>query len=106
MNVLLLLFCCCCFSQKLQFVFKHFTTVILIGVANVFCGQMIHMINCSEVFAKSSAFQELELCIFRSDMSSGTAETFLFWRTCIVIALLVKPDTCKTYLVIQTWMMV
>ena len=46
------------FPQRLQFVFKHFTTVILTGVANAFYVQMIHMINCSEVFTKSFAFQE------------------------------------------------
>ena len=45
---------------------------VLTGVVNVFYAQMINMINCSEVFTKSSAFQ------IRSDMSSDTPETFLF----------------------------
>ena len=88
------------FPQKLQFVFKHFITVILTSVANAFYAQMIHMINCNEVFTKSSAFQE-SILIFRSDIS-GTAETFLFSGRCILIALRAK----KPYLVIQTWRIV
>ena len=44
------------FPEKLQFVFKHFTTVNLTGVANAFYVQMIHMVNYSEVFTKSSTF--------------------------------------------------
>ena len=31
---------------------------VLTGVANEFYAQMTHMINCCEVFTKSSAFQE------------------------------------------------
>ena len=34
---------------------------VLIGVANTFYASMIHIINCSEVLAKSVAFQESTL---------------------------------------------
>ena len=34
----------------------HYT--VLAGVANACYAQMIHMISCSEVFTKASAFQE------------------------------------------------
>ena len=37
------------FPRKQQFVFKHFTSDFT-GVANAIYAQMIHMINCSEVF--------------------------------------------------------
>ena len=50
--------------QKLQFVFKYFTTVY-----------------------KITGISEVDIHIFSSDMSSGTTEAFLFWRWCIVIAL-------------------
>ena len=52
------------FPQILQFVFKHFTTVrfACTGVANAFYAQMIHMINCSEVFTKSSSYIAFRLC--------------------------------------------
>ena len=48
------------FPQKLQFIFKHFTTVFLPALPMHFI-PMIHIINCSEVFTKSFTFRELIL---------------------------------------------
>ena len=77
------------FSTETAFCLQTLHYSILTGVANAFYAPMIHIIKCSEVFTKSFAFQEsgvykiirisgVNLHIFRSDMSSGTAETFLF----------------------------
>ena len=87
------------FPQKLHFAFKHFATVILTGVANAFYAQMIHMINCSEVFTKSSAFQksiliysvQIHVCRQVPPKHEMYCYSFTGW---------------KSYLVIQTWRMV
>ena len=86
------------FPYKLQFVFKYFTTVILTGDASAFYAQIIHMINCSEVFTKSSAFQESILIYSVQICRQEPQKTFLFSVRCIVITLRAE----KTYLVIQT----
>ena len=74
--------------------------MILTDVANALYAQMMHVINCSEVFTKSSAFQESIL--IRSDMSPGTVETLLFWGD----ILLQLNKRKNPYLVIQTWRIV
>ena len=106
------------FPQKLQFVFNHFTTVILTGVANAFYAQMIHMISCSEMFTKLSAFQE-SILIYSVQVCRQVPPFFfffffflcffcvffffffcfffffffvLFWGRCIVIALRAEKD--------------
>ena len=59
---------------------------VLIGAANAFYAQIIHMITCSEGFAKSSGFLD-SILVYSSYMSSGTAKKFLFGGRCILIAL-------------------
>ena len=61
---------------------------VLIGAANVFYAQIIHMIICSEVFAKLPAFLD-SILVYSSQIriSSGIAEKFLFGGKCILIAL-------------------
>ena len=79
------------FPQKLQFVFKHFTTVFLPVLPT-------HFINCSEVFTIPSHFWSRSSCIpfrcivrYRRNifvLSEMYCNSFTSW---------------KTYLVIQTW---
>ena len=59
---------------------------VLIGVANAFYAQIIHMINCIEVFAKSPAFLDSVL-VYSGQICRQAAEKFLFGRRCILIAL-------------------
>ena len=61
---------------------------VLIGAANAFYAQIIHMITCSEVFTKSPAFLD-SILVYSGQirMSSGIAEKFLFGGRCILIAL-------------------
>ena len=82
------------FPQKQQFVFKHFTTVFNYGAANAFYAQIIHMITCSEVFAKSPAFLDSIL------VYSGQ----ICWRE--MYSYIFTTAAEKTYLVIQTWRIV
>ena len=77
---------------------------VLIGAANAFYAQIIHMITCSKVFAKSPAF--LDSILVYSDQicrqvppksfclgGGGGEDVFSF-------------TSGKTYLVIQTWRIV
>ena len=80
---------------------------VLICVANALYAQMIHMINCSEVFTKSFAFQESILIYSVQICRQVPLNIFFFFfffggGGCIVIALRAE----KTYLAIQTWRMV
>ena len=71
---------------------------VLNCVANAIYAQIIHMITCSEVFAKSPAFLD-SILVYSGHikiMSSGTAEKILFWGSCSSFT------NGKTYLVIQT----
>ena len=79
------------FPQKQQFVLDYLQTLpysVLIGAANAFYAQIIHMITCSELFAKSPAFLD-SILVYSGQirMSSGIAEKFLFGGRCILIAL-------------------
>ena len=91
------------FSTETAVCLRTLRYSVLIGVANAFYAPMIHIINCSQVFKKINRSSGVDLHIFRSDMSSCTAETFLFWGICIVVIGLRAENT---YLVIQTWRMV
>ena len=61
---------------------------VLIGAANAFYAHIIHMIICSELFAKSPAFLD-SILVYSGQirMSSSIAEKFLFGGRCILIAL-------------------
>ena len=76
---------------------------VLIGAANAFYAQIIHMITCSEVFAKSPAFLD-SILVYSGQirMSSGIAEKFLFGVEMYSYSFTSR----KTYLVIQTWRIV
>ena len=51
---------------------------VLIGVANAFYAQIIHMITCSEVFAKSPAFLDSILVYFGQICRQVPPESFCF----------------------------
>ena len=66
---------------------------VFAGVANAFYAQVIDMINYRSLYRgvyKIIRISGVDPHIFRSDMSSGTTETFLFAGRCIVIALQAK----------------
>ena len=65
---------------------------VLIGAANAFYAQIIHMITCSEVFAKSPAFLD-SILVYSGQICWGEMYSYSF-------------TSGKTYLVIQTWRIV
>ena len=83
------------FSAETAVCLQTLHNSVLIGAANAFYAQIIHMITCSKVFAKSPAFLDSVL------VYSGTAEKFLFLGRCILIAL-----RAEKHLVIKTWRIV
>ena len=76
---------------------------VLTGVANAFNNQMVHMINCSEVFTKSSAFQETILIHFVQICCIVLPKHFYFVGGGEMYCC--SFTSGKTYLVIQTWRM-
>ena len=83
------------FDLRMIFFFPTETAVCLqtrhynvrTGVVNVFYAQIIHMINRSEVFTKSSAFQESILVYSVQICRPISPKHFCFVGRCIVIAL-------------------
>ena len=52
---------------------------VLIGVANAFYAQIIHMITCSEVFAKSPTFRDSILVFSGQICRQVPPKSFCFW---------------------------
>ena len=76
--------------------------MILTDVANALYAQMMHVINCSEVFTKSSAFQESILIHPVQICRRVPSKHFCFGGD----ILLQLNKRKKPYLVIQTWRIV
>ena len=74
---------------------------VLIGAANAFYAQIIHMITCSEVFAKSPAFLDSILYI-------PVRYVIRYRRKVFVLGEMYSNSftSGKTYLLIQTWRIV
>ena len=74
---------------------------VLTGVANAYYAPMIHIINCSEVFTKSFAFQE-SILIYSVQICRQVPPKHFWLREMYCYSFTSE----KTYLVIQTWLMV
>ena len=87
------------FSTKTAACLQILHYSVLIGVANAFYVQIIHMITCSEVFAKITRISGLDLVYSsqacRQVPPKSFGEMYFYSFT-----------SGKTYLVIQTWRIV
>ena len=77
---------------------------VLIGVANAFSAQIIHMITCSEVFAKSPAF--LDSILAYSGQIKNNVVRYRRKDSVLGEMYCYSFTSGKTYLVIQTWRLV
>ena len=71
---------------------------VLIGAANAFYAQIIHMITCSEVFAKSPAFLD-SILVYSGQICRQVPPKVFVWGEMYSYSF----TSGKTYLVIQTW---
>ena len=76
-----------CFSTETAVCLQTLHYSVLIGVANAFYAQIIHMITCSEVFAKSPAFLDSGIDRNGQICRQVPPKSCLFWGRCILIAL-------------------
>ena len=73
---------------------------VLIGAANAFYAQIIHMITCSKVFAKSPAFLD-SILVYSGQIGQLPPKVFV-WGEMYSYSF----TSGKTYLGIQTWRIV
>ena len=74
---------------------------VLIGAANAFYAQIIHMLTCSKVFAKSPAFLD-SILVYSGQICRQVSPKSFVWGEMYSYSF----TSGKTYLVIQTWRIV
>ena len=84
------------FSTEIAVCLETLHYSVLTDVANAFYAPIIHIINCSEVFTKSFAFQE-SIPIYSVQICRQVPPKHFYFERC---------TSGQTYLVIQTWRMV